>query len=262
MNGEWLLRCLARVTPTERGAYPLARRLRIAPGRRAFTLPAGVTLTLDPAVYPDILMAFGLYEKSVLRVIHRELSPGDVVIDGGANIGYVTLHAAKWGAHVHAFEPHTGNRARLSEHLRTNELADRVTVYPNASADRAQTLSLSDGGENHGEASLFGEGGQPVEAVALDELLPDLTPRLIKLDIEGAELIALKGMLGIIRRARPLIIGEFNPSQSRAAGVDPWAWVGLITGLGLGYRAYHIGAWLRRVTSSTGLPQCNLLLRA
>ncbi|HUF79655.1 MAG TPA: hypothetical protein VMN03_00855, partial [Burkholderiales bacterium] len=116
---EMLVRGYARVAPSERGGYRLARAVRrLRPReawRDAFDTPAG-RLELDLGAYPDCCMALGLYELDTARVLRRLLRPGDHFIDGGANIGYFSLMAARLVGsigRVDAFEPQPENRARL-----------------------------------------------------------------------------------------------------------------------------------------------------
>jgi len=232
---EAALRTYSRVAPTERGGYRLARlvrRFRAPDARRdVFTTPDGLTLDLDLACYPDCSMAYGLYELDTARVIKRLLRPGDHFVDGGANIGYFTLLAAKLvgpTGRVDAFEPLPDNRARLEANLHRNGLADRVRVHPAALSDAAGTATIhrfaGDEG-NHGTASLFAGDGAvvarsiSVPTVRMDEALSDTTPALIKLDVEGAESLAIAGMTGLLRAQRPpAVILEHNPVASRRAG--------------------------------------------
>ena len=233
---EAALRAYTRVAPTERGGYRLARlarRLR-APGERRdlFRTPHGFSLELDLACYPDCTMAHGLYELDTVRVIRRLLRPGDHFVDGGANVGYFTMLAALLvgaGGRVDAFEPQPENRARLEGHLRRNGLADRVRVHAEALSDAAGTATIhrfvGDQG-NHGTASLFAGDGAvssssvDVPTVRMDEALgADASPALVKLDVEGAEALAIAGMTGLLRGPRPpAVILEHNPDAARRAG--------------------------------------------
>src|SRR4051812_40042177 len=93
------LRGYARVAPTQRGGDRVVRvGRRLVPRaewRGTFETPDHTRLELDLATYPDCCMAVGLYELDTLRLIRRVLRPGDHFVDCGANIGYVTLAAAR-----------------------------------------------------------------------------------------------------------------------------------------------------------------------
>jgi FkbM family methyltransferase len=177
-------------------------------------------------------MAFGLYELDTARVMRRLLRRGDHFVDGGANIGYLTMIGAQCvgpTGSVDAFEPQSDNRARLEANLRRNGLTDRVRVHAEALSDAGGTATIhrfaGDEG-NHGMASLFaGDGAAAatvsveVPTVRLDDALIGTSPALIKLDVEGAESLAIKGMTGLLKSPRPpAVILEHNPETLRRAG--------------------------------------------
>jgi FkbM family methyltransferase len=226
------LRIYSRVAPTGRGGYRLARLARRFHSRddqhAVFRTPGGLQFELDLGTYPDCCIAFGLYELDTARTIKRLLRPGDTFIDGGANIGYFTLLASRAvgpTGHVHAFEPQPDNRRRLAEHVAMNG-AVNVTIHPVALSDRPGAVELhtfENPAANHGQSTFFaGDGAATrkvsVETVRLDDVLPDARPRLIKLDIEGAEPLAIAGMTETLRRHRPAVIVELNATTLARAG--------------------------------------------
>jgi FkbM family methyltransferase len=233
---ETCLRFYSRIAPTERGGLHLARLARrLRPRDRwrdTFRTPDGLELELDLATYPDVCMAWGLYELDTARLIKRLLRPGDHFVDSGANIGYFTLLAAcAVGKHgrVDAFEPQPDNRARLIENLRRNHLDDRVAVHPQALGDRPGMVRVyrpADESRNHGQSSMFLPATVPstavdVPAVRMDEALSGARPKLVKLDVEGAEPLVIDGMRRLIEQSAPAIILEYNPPTSREAGFAP-----------------------------------------
>jgi FkbM family methyltransferase len=231
------LRGYSRVAPTGRGVYRLvrlARRFRPREQwRQVFRTPDGLLLDLDLGIYPDCCMAFGLYELDTARMIRQLLRPGDHFVDGGANIGYFTLMAAQWvgpAGRVDSFEPQPENRARLIENIRRNGLGDRVHVHPEALTDQsgsARIHVLSAAGSNHGCSSLFPgatatSGSAPVATARMDEVLAGTRPRLVKLDIQGAEPLAITGMTGLLQgEDPPALIAEYYPPCARDAGFAP-----------------------------------------
>ncbi|QDU72483.1 FkbM family methyltransferase [Mucisphaera calidilacus] len=236
------LRGYARIAWDERGGYRLVRavsRLRHRDRwQDRFRTPDGLLLDLDLATYPDCCMAFGLYELSTARLIKRLVRTGDVVVDGGANLGYFTLlMASRVGdaGSVHAFEPDPVNRARLVAHLELNGLQDRVVVHPVALSDRSGTATLhrfaeTDSAHNHGMSSLFDaeEGATQtyeVQTVRMDEVVKT-NVRLVKLDLEGAEPLAVAGMSGqLVGDAPPMVLGEYGFGEASRAGHTPAAWM-------------------------------------
>ena len=233
-----LLRTYGRVAPTGRGMYRLARgvvRLYGDDPPTRYTTPWHATLDLDPRTYPDACMAFGVYELETMRLIRRTLRPGDRFVDGGANLGYFTTLAARCvgpAGRVDAFEPEPANRARLQQHLEQNDLTEIVRVHDAALADAAgQAVIHRRDWVNHGAASLFaGETDrQPehratvtaVRTVRLDEAV-DEPPRLIKLDLEGGEVDALRGARGLLESDDPpWVVCECQPSHLKRAGSTP-----------------------------------------
>jgi FkbM family methyltransferase len=261
------MRTYANWAPAGRGAYPLLRQvLKLSPATPGqYTTPAGVCLTLDTTTYPDDAMAFGLYELDTFRLIRRILTPGSHFVDGGANIGYFTLHAAKFLAGhgtVTSFEPDPLNLNRLKAHLAANNLTPAVHLHEKALGSSPGTLTLyHPGGQtaesnNHGRASIYqslAPGGQSfsVPVVRLDEALGGTIPTLIKLDIEGAEVQAVTGMQNLLVSSRPpMLIIEHNEESARAAGGTPGDVFALIEKFNPAYRFYWIGSRLRPITAA------------
>jgi FkbM family methyltransferase len=234
---NWPERCLlayAGLTPTARGGFRLVRAVRGlcgGGGMRSFELPSGPRMRLDLDAYPDCTMAFGLYEVETVRAVRGLLRPGDLFVDAGANVGYFSLLAAQCvgpAGRVHAFEPYPPNRSRLNENVQANGFADVIRVHAQAlsdcSGESVMHLYTSEQA-NHGQATAFPQPGQDARQVrvattTLDEALPDVSPRLIKLDIEGSELRALRGMEQAIRRSGCSVIVECNPDTFRNAGTS------------------------------------------
>lgn len=276
---ESALRLYSHVAPTERGGYRLARFARALRPRGSwastFRTPDGLVFDLDLATYPDCCMAYGLYELDTARLIKKLLRPGDHFVDGGANIGYFTLLAARCvgpTGRVDAFEPEPHNRARLEKNIERNGLIGRVTVHSVALSDQAgeTTIYLPAGGEaNHGCASMYHRdapvaGQTAVPAARMDRVLAGASPTLIKLDVEGAEPLAVSGMTGLLQGPNPpRVIAEYNPIQSTVAGFAAWEFVERLLAAQPRYRVYQIAWRLRRLEpipqALTRLRQCNLL---
>jgi len=128
------------------------------------------------------------------------------LIDCGAFIGDTLASIAELGYPVdtvHAFEPDLANVASLASFARrfSRESGAEVSVWPCAVADHFEHRNFQ-GAE--GEASsLSASGGEIVTAVALDDVLPNTLATDLKLDIEGAELDALRGARELISRSHP-----------------------------------------------------------
>jgi FkbM family methyltransferase len=117
------------------------------------------------------------------------------VLDVGAHIGFYTLLAAKRGARVFSVEADPRNAALLRHHVEINGFTDQVIVFEMAATECARTVPLYRHAFNQGESNII-QKGQPacmVQGNKLDALnLPPID--ICKMDIEGAELMALRGM--------------------------------------------------------------------
>ncbi len=278
---ESALRTWSRIAPTGRGSYRLVRAVRKHIPRpqwqRRFTLPSGIQMDLDLAIYPDCCMAYGLYELTTVKLVRSLLRPGDHFIDGGANIGYFTLLAAQLvgpTGKIDSFEPEPHNRQRLLDHLAINKLSDRVTVHDCALFDAEGEAAIhfyppGESDRNHGCSTLFADPGvhtEPtqVRTARMDQVLRGTTPRLIKLDLEGAEAPAIAGAEGLLTGPTPpVLIGERNPRKI-SDGPAPDDWVRRAMSIQPGYRLYVVGRRLDPVPDADHLPpggELNLLLR-
>lgn len=176
---------------------PLRHRLLEHQLPKVFTLtdldPSGVRFEATNLVERSRIVAHG-DEPEYFRAMLDALRPDDVFYDVGANIGLVALHAARI-CRTLAFEPDPSFFARLERNLELNpELT--VDAYAIAIGDTAGTATLFTDGAGGNSPSLMhhGENGTAeVRVRTLDTLAGLPAPTVIKLDIEGAEVLALRG---------------------------------------------------------------------
>lgn len=175
------------------------------------------------------------YNRDIVALFDKQLQPGMVVVDVGANIGEITLVAAKRigvTGRVIAFEPIDTIAQVLEENIRRNAL-DNVTVVRAGLSDTCGSAPIFascgqsyTGKEHHGLGSLYGgvNDGPAIQAIRLTTLdayfqeHPIHRLDLIKIDIEGAELPCLRGAQRTIERYRPLLIIEIQAQSATAAG--------------------------------------------
>jgi FkbM family methyltransferase len=151
-------------------------------------------------------MAFGLYEPEVASFIHHSLCSGDVFYDIGANARYFTLLAAKVvgpTGKVIAFDPVPKNVATVQEQIDLNKLYGICSVEPLAIADTDGTASVLIPRRNANAhlaevdaPHVRSQGGDLTEArsTTLDSyVVNNPWPTFVKMDIEGAEVHALRG---------------------------------------------------------------------
>jgi FkbM family methyltransferase len=151
----------------------------------------------------------GYYERRLVEWLHEMVGPEDVFWDVGANVGALTVVAARCGAQVVAFEPDDRSRRWLERNVAANHLAN-VTVVAGALGDRTGTARLHPADEgNTGRTSLVGaSSAAPAVEVAVsraDDFVraqPALSPTIVKIDVEGAEHMVLTGATAILRDPR------------------------------------------------------------
>ena len=167
-------------------------------------------------------------ESLMARLFSGVIRPGMVVLDIGAFVGWYTLVAARQvGAQgkVYAFEPDPRNYELLGENLRLNQIDSRVTCLPWAVSDEAGVQPFFLHGGDQSRSSLIPSGGghetTVVNSVVLDDFLDrGLQIDVVKMDIEGGEVHALRGMGEILARAGRSVklFVECNPASLRFAG--------------------------------------------
>lgn len=166
-------------------------------------------------------------ERFEAELFKKEVKKGMTVLDIGAHIGYYTLLAANLvgeNGRVYAFEPHPHNFAVLEKNVRINGYKNVVLVQKAVSSKSEHiNLYLSEWGTGHSLSNQVGKRSIVVEAVPLDEFLGnDYKVDVIKIDIEGAEMLALLGADRLIRTNGNLkIFTEFFPEALKRIGSPP-----------------------------------------
>ncbi len=236
-----LARQLIRYWPFDRGSGRLARILlsggvnwpKIASFRFRYGMFVDTPISPWPQGYRELLI-YGEMEAVEVELWRRVLKAGDNVVDGGANYGYWSLvasHLVGKQATVHSFEPVPSTYASLQANIAASG-ATNVRTYPMALADKAGKCAMhlvendSVGGWSSLRQLAVGKSRGSVEAksIVLSQLLHNEPVRLIKLDIEGGELAALKGATLILEREqKPVITFEWNRTTSSAFGYTPEA---------------------------------------
>lgn len=154
----------------------------------------------------------------------RHIKPGDVVVQGGANIGTLTRAMLDAGAHVIAFEPNTDAYECLIHNC------PGAHTCPAGLSDQPSFFRLHK--EQNAGASYLAEVATPppfgapfdgkVPCIVLDDLrgLDEKDVRQLVLDVEGFEGRALRGARRTIARCHPIIICEVNRGALERAGTS------------------------------------------
>lgn len=170
----------------------------------------------------------GSYEEFETEIVQKEIKRGDVVLDIGANIGYYTLIFARLVGEkgmVFAFEPDPTNFALLKKNVEMNGYKN-VVLVSKAVSDKSGTVRLYLCEENKGDHRIYNSGDErdilDVECIRLDDYF-DKNQHLdfIKMDIQGAEGLALQGMQELLKRNDSVkIITEFWPIGLKRSGIS------------------------------------------
>jgi FkbM family methyltransferase len=182
----------------------------------------------------------GRVERFTVQLLRELVKPGMVVVDVGAYLGYYTLLAARGTGstgEVHAFECNPVNHRFLLHNLRLNELLGNVVASTSAVSDRPGRLPFFVRGWDLSESSLWQESHTTdvieVPSTTLDEELGGQPVDVLKMDIEGGEVLALDGMTATIAASPNLIMFvECNPSALAASGSSAGQLVERLRGLG------------------------------
>lgn len=174
---------------------------------------------------------FALVEGYEADLMKSLVSKNMRVVNCGANIGYYTLQLADWvgpQGEVYAFEPDPNSFRLLVKNAKANSIENlRALQYAVSHVRETRQLFFCE--ENRGDHRLFDSGDSrvalEVESISLDEFFPSGTQiDLIKMDIQGSEMQALRGMRRIIEENPEItIISEFCPtllSQSGSSGKE------------------------------------------
>lgn len=243
-----LLRILEKVASELRaaGLHPVTRLARRILG----LVIRGITIQLDGLVLTGSVrhrgylwqLQDGTHGAYMARLFRGVLRPGMVVCDIGAHIGYYSLLAAQCigpGGKVFAFEPDPASFTFLTRNVEANHFASSIVIpIPKAVSDRSGYMPFYLHEDDRTRSSLFWhEEGAPhilVECVSLDDFFAD-TGRVdvIKMDIEGGELQALKGMERTLARSGTVtMFVECNHKALQAAGGDAWQLVTMLRHMG------------------------------
>ena len=189
-------------------------------------MPDGLRLFYNLRDRQAMRIVTGIHELDIQKAMRLILRPGMNCIDAGAHIGlYALLMASvigRSGGKVYAFEPFPSTYNLLTKNIKENRYDGVILPYPKAchyeSGHGRIFAPISDDlgpvfVPRHYDAQVTaGLEGMGIELTRVDDLIPPQSKvGLIKMDIEGSEPFALRGMTRIVTHDRPVIFTEFNP---------------------------------------------------
>ena len=214
---RFALRRLPNSSVTRKAALSWGYQYRPRP--RTVRLRSGLRFNFEGVDYIPLMLYYtGIFEPRLVDYLKRIVRPGDTVLDVGANIGFHTLEswrAVGPGGRVISIEASPAHTAAVRKNLETNGLpaGDVINV---AVGDRDGEVDL--GLPSGGNLGMFGinagsEAAFSIPMRRIDDLLASASVSrlsLVKMDIEGSELGALRGAAGTLAKHRPALLIELN----------------------------------------------------
>lgn len=192
--------------------------IHAAPGHAMYDLQPGDIISGN--------LAFaGGFEKGLTERLRTLGRAGGLLVDVGANMGYFSLvwAAANPANRVIAFEASPSVFNRLVTNIERNHLVDRIEARPEAASDIVGTVRFDTGpADQTGWGGIAPESAQDVievPTVRLDQALGGQPIDVLKIDVEGAELLVLRGCEALLRARRiHHIFFEYNPMRTAQLG--------------------------------------------
>lgn len=235
--------------------YSLKLADNLAPGIFAFgKLPSyfyGSWLWLDKSCWKSLYLR---YEADTIRVLRENVRKGETFWDVGANYGLMSLLASQIvgeAGDVVAFEPAPESHELLLKNISGH---NNITALPYAVGDQDGPILMSVQGASTGSSLVKDVVALsqryhdqvpvidvPVQLYRLDTLLNKLQrkPNVIKIDIEGFEVKALRGAQQLLSEVRPTLIIEIHPLQIEMSGTQPDELFDMLKLHGYRYEVYN-----------------------
>ena len=249
MNPAWYHRpirtALRTATTYIRRLHPRTKNAVIPFDAGASRIVAELDTSLGRGLY-----RYG-YEDPDLDLVSRILASGDWFIDGGANVGLFSLVAARRvgsSGRVFAFEPAVATRSRLERNIAINQY-DWIESRTEALGEKRGSASFfafsgnGSGVSSFAPATREGAESQVVPVESIDRAMTDYPGaplRLVKLDLEGAEMKALRGAVVTLEALGPDLLVEVERAHLERQGSSPEELFSFLTSRG--YNAYRIRA--------------------
>lgn len=201
----------------------------------------------------DSLPMSEAYEQDEVAVIRKIIGPGNVVVDIGANIGFYSVAVLSDlvgpKGSIIAFEPDPANFALLKKNVESNRCSN-VVLENRAVSDSTGSASLFVT-DKIGDRRLSDPGqgavAHAVATVSLDDYFRGRQQAVhcIKMDIEGAEPLALRGMRNTIQsNPQVKLLTELWPAGLKKAGENPVAYLSELMDIGFSVRVIGTGGML------------------
>lgn len=240
--------------------------IEIVPEELRVVTAAGIKLVWHPEdlrTAPNILINTGTYEPVESAALMRAATGASVICDIGANIGHYALNWAKVvapGGTIHAFEPVPSTYERLVRNVALNDAGDIVRVNKQGLGDERTIVTFHLPAFSGSGAASIKDLHPEEESVQVEAQVDTLDAYfdangldrcdLAKIDVEGAELLVVRGGMRTIVAHKPLLFIELLRKWSKPFGYHPNDVIALLGQIG--YQCYcHEGLELRRFVEMT-----------
>lgn len=191
----------------------------------------GIIYLLPKGKVSRELTLYGVFEKEETELIKNLIQKGNVVLDIGANIGYYTLMFAKLvgkEGKVYSFEPGLENFSVVQKNVLTNQLQNVIlekVAISDSSKETKLYLSEGPGGHRIYQSNYCTKNFDIVNTTTLDDYFKDKSIiekiSFVKIDVEGAELGVLRGMISLLKNENIKILAELYGPFIREFGNEP-----------------------------------------
>jgi FkbM family methyltransferase len=208
--------------------FSLAKKRKIFDEPFVFRFRKRIRMYIDTSDFIQINLFFHRYYEKPETLVWLELSKEmGTILDIGANVGYYSLLAARNSrAKVYSFEPISSTFEKLERNKRLNKFAN-INPFRYVVSDKLGMVKIYLGDQlNRGMSSmikgeLLSDEFEEVEAIVLDEFCQRHSidkVDLVKIDVEGSEMLVLGGMNKILDVSRPLIMIEVDKETQAKFG--------------------------------------------
>ena len=195
--------------------YRIYSKIKNKTGVITLTTNEGISLLIDlkDSIVATFLIQYGEWEPGLTKIMKEIIRPGMHVVDIGAHIGYSTTLMSKLvgpNGSVTSFEPEPYNYSLL---LKNAGESKNCFLIPKGVSDVEGSFTLYLVGENFGGHSMRQKTGTSIEVrtVVLDTYLKKEPVDFIKMDIEGNEPFAMRGMTEILKQKDSKMVFEYTP---------------------------------------------------
>jgi FkbM family methyltransferase len=183
-------------------------------------------------IYTLSIIDNGYIEKAICKILEDNLLPGNVFVDIGANIGFLTLlgcHLTGNNGYVYAFEANPEVYKTLEENIMINGYKKKTILYNKAVHSENTRLQFTWNTHRDGSGRIVTEVQSglaqnhcEIDAIALDSILSGKKIDFIKIDVEGSEPYVLDGMKKIIQSNKDMkVILEWNTKHMKQRAASP-----------------------------------------